>query len=88
MWKENFGSVLQNLFRKIPESKKNFISIRDVDDRFDRTVIIANPGFVIGSRFEYIPCFTGDFLLKEISFISFDSSLVSKWIDLISKYIE
>lgn len=81
-------TAIKNLFRKIPESKKPFINIREIDDHYDRTVIIANPGFVIGSRFEYIPCFTGDFLLKEIPFISFDSSLVSKWSDLISKYIE
>ena len=86
--KGQLDTATENLFRKIPESKKNFISIREVDDRYDRTVIIANPGFVIGSRFEYIPCFTGDFLLKEVSCISFDPSYISKWSDLISKYIE
>lgn len=85
--KGQLDTATENLYRKIPGSKKSFVTIREIDDYFDRTVIIANPGFVIGSKFDYIPCFTGDYILKEISGVSFDSSLVSKWSDLIAGYI-
>lgn len=77
------NAAIDNLFKKIPESKKNAVVIREVDkdDQADKTIIIANPGFAIGSKFEYVPCFTGDYLLKETSSVSFDPTLVSKWSD-------
>jgi len=83
---EQIQGAISNLKAYFSEDKLIQIESVLVDEQCDQTMILASPGFAIGSSFEYIECNEGRLLLKEVSSISFKFSAMETFRNILAQY--
>lgn len=82
---KNIQNAIARIFDEIPKKLHNQIHFYKIAERFDRTIIIYKPGFVIGITYDYVFESSGKMLLQEISGVSFDPAVADRWIRLLKE---
>jgi hypothetical protein len=85
----NLRKIVENFIEKLPQEKRRFVSCVPINDEYDRTIIVCNPGYAIMSSYEYINIANSkEPLVKENSCVSFNSKMIQKWNEMVSSTIE
>lgn len=74
--------------RSVPNGSREQIKFFELEDHCDRTVIICDPGFVIGITYNYIADSEGDMYLQEYGAVYFSPTTVTHISSLIEEYVQ
>lgn len=76
---------IEYLKSQIPDVS-NRVRFVETDDRWDRTLIICDPGFLATTTYDYVVSSDGDMFLQETSTVHFSPAEVSYFAKLIEEY--